>query len=411
MSIEKTLEQESALGRKLTVHIDADTMQQARASRLRDIGGRARLPGFRKGKIPAHILEREYGARASRETTEHIVQQSLSDAIREEQLHLVETPQVKIIESRQQGGLSYCASFDVFPQVELKPESELNVLQPYCEITEQDIETALNNLRQRYPDEILVEREAHMGDAVYCDMTFTTADGTQNGPRQQRIVLDDKVEKPVLDFILGAKAGDSGEVTVDGVSEDTRQMPLHISIARVCQCSPSELDTKFFRRMGVSDLDTLRLEISNTMKNEAIHLQTRMLWQRVCAALREQHKDMDLPPKLVAQETERLQQSGMDEDQAKRAAADAIREHLLIELYVGENDLEPSPREVRHLVERAASGHKNPKAYVDWHYADSSRLHNYRWAALQHRVLTHITQKADFTRQNISFAELSKQAS
>ena len=411
MTMEKTLTHEGPLGRKLTVHIDADTMQQARAKRLRDIGSNAQLPGFRKGKIPARVLERQYGKRAGMESAEEVVQRSLAAALTEEKLHLVGTPKVNIIDSQEQGGLSYCASFDVFPKVQLAPPKELGLQRPNCEISEQDMDDAIKGLRDRYPDETLVERQAKMGDLVDCSITLLEADGSSSKPRQQKVKLDERLDKTVLEFLCDKKAGDSGETQLADPGKEGGKIPLQITVLGVYELSLPELDEEFCKKLGVADLDTLRAEVSKTLASEAKHLQSKVFWNRVCAAFSKQHADMDLPPTLLQQETERRQQAGLEKDLASKTAADAIREHLLIEMYVSEHKLEPSPQEVRRLVERAASGHQSPKAYVDWHYADSSRLHNYRWAALQDRVLTHMTQEADFAAQNLSYAELSQEAS
>lgn len=409
--MEKILEHEGPLGRKLTIHIDAAAMQQARAKRLRDIGRNAQLPGFRKGKVPPRVLEREYGKRADSDAAETMVRQSLADALTEEKLNPVGTPRVEIMESREQGGLSYCSSFDVFPQVQLGPPKELEVRRPDCEITEQDTENAIQGLRDKYPDETLVERQAKVGDAVDCDFALAQEDGSVSESRRRRVTLGERLEKEFLDFFCGKQAGDSGEVLTSDPSKEGENMRLRINVLGVYELSPPELDEAFCNRLGVASLDALRAEVNKTLANEAKHLQSKVFWNRVCAAFCERYADMDLPPKLLQRETERLQEGGMEKGLAGRMASDAIREHLLIEMYVGEHKLEPSPKEVRRLVERAASGHQNPKAYVDWHYADSSRLHNYRWAALKDKVLTHMMREADFATQQLSYAELSQEAS
>ncbi|MGV0005659.1 MAG: trigger factor [Candidatus Porifericomitaceae bacterium WSBS_2022_MAG_OTU9] len=411
MAIQRELEQEGPLGRKLTIHIDADDMRKARADCLRDIGNKVQLPGFRRGKVTASVLERKYGQQAAKEATENMVQSSLSAALREEQLNPVGMPQVKLIDGQQQDGLSYCASFDVFPQLQLCPAKELEVQQPSCEITDEDMEIAMQNLQQHHLNQTLVTREARMGDVVECTMVLIMANGEAAKPQRQHITLTDKVEKSVLDFLKGCESGKSGTVDVAGLHKDsTEKMPLQITVEGVYETSLPELDEDFFAKMGVASMDVLRSEMRRTLENEARHLETKVLWKRVCDALCKHHAKMDLPQKLVQQESERLQQSGMDQKQASVAAADAIREHLLVELYVQKNELEPSPREVRKLVERAASGHDNPKAYVDWHYKDGRRLQNYRWAALQNRMLTHISQQGGFAKQSMSFAELSAAA-
>jgi trigger factor len=105
------------LGRKMTVAIPADQVEQEIANRLKRLSKTVRLPGFRPGKAPLKIIEAKYGTQVLHEVAGQLIENSLRDALIQEGLHPAGGPDIEPKSLNRGSDLEYVASFDVFPEI------------------------------------------------------------------------------------------------------------------------------------------------------------------------------------------------------------------------------------------------------------------------------------------------------
>ncbi len=116
-----SVEQSEGLRRRLSVEIPADQLEQAFTTRIRQLGQRAKVPGFRPGKVPMKVLQQRYGDAARAEAVEELLRATYPQAIEKSELKPAGFPTFDIQAEAVGEPLKYTASFEVFPEISLCP--------------------------------------------------------------------------------------------------------------------------------------------------------------------------------------------------------------------------------------------------------------------------------------------------
>ena len=142
--MEVTVEKSSSLQRKLKVKVPSDQLQQKIDSRLREIGKKVKLKGFRPGRIPHKVLKQRYGKSVQREIVTELVQSSLFEAIEKESLRPASNPVLEDLPDMADGGdLEFTASIEVYPEIDSIDASAITLKRPQTDVTEADVDDML----------------------------------------------------------------------------------------------------------------------------------------------------------------------------------------------------------------------------------------------------------------------------
>ncbi|HEX7402304.1 MAG TPA: trigger factor [candidate division Zixibacteria bacterium] len=175
----------------------------------------AKIPGFRKGKAPLHMVKLRYQDKISSEVLETLVPKAYEDAVKEAKLSPICLPVIKDVHFEEGAPLKFKAEFEIQPEVEAKDYLGLELVRRLKEISEKDIETSLNYLREDFAELHPVEREAHLHDSLIVDIS-KTQDGKEDQVANQQIFLDPhNMIKDFQQALVGAKAGELKEFEVD----------------------------------------------------------------------------------------------------------------------------------------------------------------------------------------------------
>nr|WP_233050650.1 trigger factor [Schaalia cardiffensis] len=165
---------------RLTVEVPYEEMSSEMAKAYKDIAEQVSIPGFRKGKVPARIIDQRFGRAA---VIEQVVNEVLpghySDAVAEQGLRPMAQPEVEVTEipntTGEQGGqLIFTAEVAVVPDFELPEFDENTVITvDSTEVTEEDVTAELDELRGRFATLKTITRKAKTGDYATIDMIAT----------------------------------------------------------------------------------------------------------------------------------------------------------------------------------------------------------------------------------------------
>ena len=164
-----SVEQSEGLRRRLSVEIPADQLEQAFTTRIRQLGQRAKVPGFRPGKVPMKVLQQRYGDAARAEAVEELLRATYPQAIEKSELKPAGFPTFDIQAEAVGEPLKYTASFEVFPEISLAGLDAITVERPTVEIGDADVERTLDTIRQQHRVWKPVERAAESGDKIKLD--------------------------------------------------------------------------------------------------------------------------------------------------------------------------------------------------------------------------------------------------
>ncbi|MEE6280378.1 trigger factor [Georgenia sunbinii] len=233
---------------KLTVEVSYEELKPTIDHAYSHIGEQVNVPGFRKGKIPARIIDQRVGRGA---VIEHAVNDALPnlyrDAVVETKIKPIGQPEVDVTEvpavtGAPGGKLVFTAEVDVRPEITLPELSGYELAVDSLEVSDEDVDSRLDALRERFGSLVGVDRAAEDGDFVSIDLRAAIGDeeidsvtGTsyQIGSGNMLDGLDEAVTGLTADesttftstLVGGERAGEDAEVSVTVGSVKVRELP------------------------------------------------------------------------------------------------------------------------------------------------------------------------------------------
>ncbi|MDR2637682.1 MAG: trigger factor [Zoogloeaceae bacterium] len=312
---------ENPLLRRYTLDLSVQELTKAREAYLRRLARTVSMPGFRPGKVPFRRIEQEYGEEAHEETLldllnkewkEHSSQFDVASV-----LGMDETPSPDPEKRR------FVVSFEVFPEFELADLSQLSIVRPYAQVTDDDVDQYLDDLRMEQGKDVEVERGAQLDDFVTLSYSMTL-DGAplpdEDAEDIEVVVGETDAWEAFDEEIIGLKAGESK--TFDFVyPERNATESLAGKTVRVCATiskvevwTKADLDADFARKNGIEDgdLDALRASIRKDLEKKSAQFAWRQTKENVMDALLEAHTFV-LPESLVEEKTRQRMDEAKEE--------------------------------------------------------------------------------------------------
>jgi trigger factor len=163
---------------KLSVEVPFDEIQPAVDAALQRIASQVSIPGFRKGKVPARVIEQRFGRGVVlEEAINEALPKAYEDAIRENDVTPVSRPEIDVTEVADGERLNFTAEVDVRPEFDLPELSSLQVEVGVAEATETDVDEQIDALRTRFATLKDVDRAAQDGDVLLIDISGKTDTG------------------------------------------------------------------------------------------------------------------------------------------------------------------------------------------------------------------------------------------
>ncbi len=428
-----SVETTSGLERRMKVSIPAEEVEREVDKRLKSLTRTVKMKGFRPGKVPLSVIASQYGPQVRQEVLNELTQRSFREAVAQENLQLASMPRIEPQRTEPGEDYEYSALFEVIESFDIAPVKDIKITRPVAEITEEDVDAMVENLRRQRAQWQPVEREARDGDRLIIDYRGTI-DGEPfegNEGKQVPIVLGSgQFIAGFEEQLQGARAGEDRTVEVT-FPEDYhakelagKQARFEVHVDAVEESVLPEVNEDFVRSYDVPDgtLESLRAEVRRNMEDE--------LAQAIRDRVREQVMDglltanpIELPQAqveeqinaLMNQTRENLQRQGINfgdielsremfEEQARKRVALGM---LTTEI-VKQQNMVADPEKVRAKVESLAAAYEDPEEVMRWYYADRSRLGSIESLVLEDAVVDWVMEHAQVTDEPSTFEELMK---
>jgi trigger factor len=430
------------LRRELKVVIGADELERRLSARLDELKGRARLKGFRPGRVPKEHLRKVFGRSVMAEVVQQAVEETSRAAISQREERPAAQPTVGLPEDPAEidkifGGtsdLAYTLSFEVLPKVETMDFGKIALDRPVAEVTKDDIEKAIGRLRAanlRYKPK---DGAAASGDRLIIDFTGTIGGEPFDGGTAEDapVLLGSGQAIPGFEEgLTGAKAGEEREIDVT-FPEDYPAAHLAGKAARFAVKvkevgAPEEppVDDDFAKALGVDSVEKLRETVKQRLEQDRATASRLKLKRALLDTLNESHS-FELPPSLVDNEfqaiwrqvqsdLERTKRSFEDEgttEEKARAeyydiAARRVRLGLLLSEVGTRNKIAVSEDEVsRALLERIRQFPGQERKVYDFYRNNPQMLAEIRAPIFEDKVVDYILELAKVTDKPVSVEEL-----
>lgn len=261
--------------RRLTVTVPATAVSGERAQALKQLSGRLRLPGFRKGHIPAAVVEKRFGASVEREVLDRVIRAAYQEAIQRQDLHPISEGEIDDLDYEPGKDLAFSISFDIRPTVEVGRTGGFVVERPRVEVTDQELEAVLERLRHQHGTWAPAEGRPESNDLVHVEVTNLESEEAEAQPYE--FVLGQGEAIPdVEDAIRTLEPGAEGDFVItfpDDFPNEARrgqQERVRIALKGRKALELAALDDDFARSVGDFDsLEALRARIQEDLEKEA----------------------------------------------------------------------------------------------------------------------------------------------
>ncbi len=400
--------------------------------RLQQVGRNARIDGFRPGKAPAKVIERQFGPRIRNEVLGELLRSSFAEALQANELRPVADPVFDPVNADPGAGLSYTATFEVYPEITLAPVEQLALQRPVCAIGPADVDQMIEILRKQNATWSDVARAGVDGDRLVIDFKgrLDGAEFERGSATDFELVLGaGRMIDGFESGLVGATAGEQRTLSLrfpdEYQAEELAGKPVEfdVTVKSVAERVLPELDQAFFDKFGITEggLDAFRKEVEDNMTRERDRALQRRFASHVLDELKKAN-ELEVPKALVRNEAYRMQMEGrqnlamrgMDPDQLELPgpevfepqAQERVKLGLLMAEVVKTSGVTAQPAKVRAKIEGMAAGYEQPEELLKWYYSDPRRLSEVEAMCLEEEAVDWIAAKASVTEESISFDDL-----
>ncbi len=271
--------------RELAIEIPADVVQQETDATVKEFLKHARLPGFRRGKVPASVIKSRFADDIRSEVVDKLVPRYFRQEVEKQGLLVVSQPKVTDLHLHEGEPLRFKATFEVLPPIEISGYKEVRAEKPEITVTDDEVEGTLKQLQEQHASYSAVEGRP-IQDGDFAQVSFQSR-AKEGDAAQPPVSLDDIMvqvggENTVKEFtenLRGANVGDEKtfDVTYGDDFQDERlrgkTMTYTVQVKAIKKKDVPELNDEFVKELGgdFKDLADLRQKIRENMEAEKKH--------------------------------------------------------------------------------------------------------------------------------------------
>ena len=225
-----SIENLGGIQRKVTLTVPAESIAAEMQKRLKDLAGKVRIDGFRRGKVPTKVIQDRYGASVYSDALNELINKVYSDTLKAAKVVPAGAPNVVPVNDKieQDKAFDFTATFEVFPDIEIKDFSTLNIEKQVATLQDADIDTAIERVREQRADngdkklpELNDEFIATLG--VQGGLDALKKEVRKNLERELKYALKNKVKASVIEQLLAAHDFEIPQALVDQEAERMRE--------------------------------------------------------------------------------------------------------------------------------------------------------------------------------------------
>ena len=421
------MENLSGVKRKLTIEVPSAEVTQAVDRAYRELGKKAKVKGFRPGKVPRSILEMYYHKDIDHDVSEALVRQSLAEALKDKGLDAINLswpePAPPVVAGED---YRYSVEIEVAPEFDAEDYLGLKLAAPEVAVTDDEVEARLEEIRQgnallKPPTE---DRGAQAGDFVVLDYQAHFAGQPVEGGKSESTYVEVGTGKFNAEFetnLLGLKAGAETRFAV-ALPDDFanpllagKVVDFAVNVQEVKEKVVPELDDTFAKNLGgnfqtVADLRTaVREDIIKSREGE----RQALLENQVSDQLLARHQ-FEAPPSLIAQEQEnmlrdqmdRFRQHGMDTagmdpgrilEVMKPMAERRVRVRLILNRIADQENLAVDEAEMDAALARIAVNNRRDVVEIKKFYEEHDLMGALRRTLVEDKTMKLLLDKAEIT--------------
>ena len=420
----------------VTGSIPAAELQAAADEILLEYGKKAKMPGFRTGKIPLSILRQKYNASAYGEAIDKIMNNDLNKYVADKKIRLAGAPHADLAGWEIGKDAEYSLEFDILPTLPTIDLEKFTVTKKTADLDEKEVETALENIRKSrsVAEKQDAKYKAANGDVAVIDFTGFVGDTAFEGgaAKKHHLILGSGAFIPGFeDQIIGHKIGDKFDVNVkfpanyhaeNLAGADAR---FAVEIHEIRKHILPELNDELAKQVGQESVDALKAHIRNILTEQYNDAAQREMRNELLDILADKVK-LDLPETLVSQELEMAKNEfershanchdekcdhKWDEKQERKDAERRVKLGLILAEWGTQNKVEVSREDLQQAIWSEAARYPDPKQVFEFYNKNQNALAMLRGMLFERKALDAMLTHVKTKEKKVKAEELFQQAS
>ena len=384
--------------KEISIKVEGKEWKEALDKAFKKANKNAKIDGFRPGHAPKEVFIKKYGEQALyMDAAEAVVDSAYEKMLKDNEKdleNLVARPDVQI---KEIDGNSVTFNFilTMRPEVKLGDYKKINVKREKAKVTAEEIQDTINNIRQRYAEDVLKDGEIKEGDVAIIDFEGFIDGVAFEGGKGENYSLKIGIGTFIPGFeeqLIGLKSGDEKDVEVtfpkDYHAEELKgkKAVFKVKVHEVKEVKVPELDKEFFEDLGMEGVDTkekLEAKVSESiLTNKDAELENKYIDELLEAAAKD--TEVDIPEVMINDELDRmireydshLRSQGITLDQfykftnsdeealkaqMRPEAARRVKHRLMLEEIAKKEKIEISNEEAEKEAERLAKNYQIKK--------------------------------------------------
>ena len=378
----------SGVKREIEIEVPADEVTRETESLIQKYQKTARLPGFRRGHVPASIIRQRFSEDLKSDVVEALVPRYFRREADRLGLKPVSQPRVSDLHVHDNEPLRFRASFEVMPEIKVEGYRELRAEKTEINVTDEEVEQTLNGLREQHATYSTIDgRALQDGDFAQASLDGQPKDGQGKPVHMDEVLVEIGGKNTMPEFSENLRGVTAGEERTFGVTypEDSSDRRLAgkaftytVKVQSVKQKTVPELNDQFAKELGeFADLAEVRKRIREGMEAERTQIAEREAKEKLVEQL-VRRNEFEVPEALVerqidsrldrglrslvaqglrAEDLKKMDLKRLRSDQRDHALHD-VKASLLLEKIAQEEKIEVSEEEISREVEALAAQSK-----------------------------------------------------
>jgi len=409
----------------LSVIVDKKIIHQKMNERLNELQKEVSLKGFRPGKVPAAVIQSQFGKSVYGEVIDKILRETSTKAIEDKKIKVAGQPKIDLKTFAEGKDLNYELQIDSLPDVTLKSFDKFKATEFKVKIEQKLINERLQEIssQNKQFENKKDGEEAKIGDQVVFDYSATVDGQKFEGSEGKDVQLElgkDLFLKGFDKQLVGSKKNDLKKLIAALPANHpkkelaNKKTLFECKILNVKKVKKSEIDDNFAKIMGAKDLNDLKKLIENQISSQYSQALNSITKKEILDQIEKNHQ-IEIPQNLIDQEIETMTQSLKPEEKEKhkanneKIAKSRIKLGLLLNEYGEANKLKVSDEEVRAEIQKQIKGMPGQeKMVLDYYQKNPSASQSLKGSIYEEKIITLIKSKIKLEIKSIDTKEAEK---
>jgi trigger factor len=412
--------------RNLAVEVPADEVNQEVDEIAREYARQAKIPGFRPGKVPMNIIRQRYGSDLLQEATQKIIERTWKDALNEHSFSPLAQPIIQNVDSKLGQPLKFTVEFEIMPPLEVKDYKGVETKLPSSEVTEEEINRALENLREQRAEFVPVDG-AEASDGQYLTLTVDGQIGDSRKPIHEEdvtlILGHAQTNAEFSENLRGARAGETRTFEVSYPEDHHRKqfagkkVQYAVLVKDIKEKHLAELNDDFAKDIGSESLEALQSKVREELVTQAKQSAEKKARESLLDSIVER-QTIEIPDCMVQDELEAyarrfastlayqgidINQTSIDWkkvlDEERPHAEQTVRRSIFLDAIARQEAIEVTNEEIEAELQKLAEGTNKSAAAWRAQLEKEQRIQGLEQHLRRNKALDFIYRNANISRE------------